>query len=120
MRRYETISILNPSLTEEEIEAIGQRTANIVEEDGGTILKVDPWGLKKLAYPIQKQAQGYYVYTNYTATPEAVNETERQFKIDDRIMKFMTIKLADDFDPADAAIEEADEAPADDSEAVEE
>ena len=110
MRRYETISILNPSLTEEDIQTIGQRTANIVEEDNGTILKVDPWGLKKLAYPIQKQPQGYYVHTDYTATPEAVNEMERQFKIDDRVMKFMTIKLADDFDPADAPVEE--EAPA--------
>lgn len=99
MRRYETISIIRPSVGDEEIEAINQRSISIIEGDGGTIVKVDKWGLKTLAYLIKKEPQGYYVYMDYGATPAAVTEIERQFKIDDRLLKFMTVKLDDVFDP---------------------
>ncbi|MBC8316534.1 MAG: 30S ribosomal protein S6 [Desulfobulbaceae bacterium] len=100
MRRYETISIIKPALGDEEIGAINQRSISIIEGDGGTILNTDKWGLKTLAYPIKKEQQGYYVYMDFGATPAAVTEMERQFKIDDRILKFMTVKLDDVFDPA--------------------
>lgn len=109
MRRYETISIIRPALGDEEIEAINQRSISIIEGDGGTIVKADNWGLKTLAYLIKKEQQGYYVYMDYGATHAAVNEMERQFKIDDRVLKFMTIKLDDVFDPV-AVQAEAEEA----------
>ena len=99
MRRYETISIIRPSVGDEEIEAINQRSISIIEGDGGSIVKVDKWGLKTLAYLIKKEPQGYYVYMDYGATPAAVTEMERQFKIDDRLLKFMTVKLDNVFDP---------------------
>lgn len=110
MRRYETISIIRPAVGDEEIEAINQRSISIIEGDGGSIVNTDKWGLKTLAYLIKKEQQGYYVYMDYGATPAAVTEMERQFKIDDRILKFMTIKLDDVFDPA--AIQEQAEAAA--------
>ena len=125
MRRYETISIIRPTIGDEEIEAINQRSISIIEGDGGALVKSDNWGLKTLAYLIKKEQQGYYVYMDYGATPAAVTEIERQFKIDDRILKFMTIKLDDVFDPvaiqaeaeaaAKAAEAEAQESEADDS-----
>jgi small subunit ribosomal protein S6 len=99
MRRYETISIISPNLGEDEVKAISQKTAGIIEADGGTILNVDNWGLKKLAYPIDKQQQGYYVYTEFAAVPAAVSEMERIFKIDDNVLKFMTVKLQEVYDP---------------------
>ena len=99
MRRYETISIIRPSVGDEEIEAINQRSISIIEGDGGSIVKVDKWGLKTLAYLIKKEPQGYYVYMDYGATAAAVTEMERQFKIDDRLLKFMTVKLDNVFDP---------------------
>jgi small subunit ribosomal protein S6 len=99
MRRYETISIISPNIGEDEVKAISQRTAGIIEADGGTILNVDNWGLKKLAYPINKQQQGYYVYTEFAAVPAAVSEMERIFKIDDNVLKFMTVKLQEVYDP---------------------
>ncbi len=108
MRRYETISIIRPNVGEDEIKAISQKTADIVEGDGGTILKVDNWGLKKLAYPIQKELQGYYIHTVYAGLPASVNEMERIFKIDEQILKFMTIKLQDVYTP-DPEIEETEE-----------
>jgi small subunit ribosomal protein S6 len=99
MRRYETISIISPNVGEDEIKAISQKTAGIIEGDGGTIINVDNWGLKKLAYPIKKQQQGYYVYTEFAAVPSAVSEMERIFKIDDHVLKFMTVKLQEVYDP---------------------
>ena len=99
MRRYETISIISPNVGEDEIKAINQRTAGIIEGDGGTILTVDNWGLKKLAYPIKKQQQGYYIYTEFAAIPAAVSEMERIFKIDDNVLKYMTVKLQEVYDP---------------------
>lgn len=108
MRRYETISIINPNAGEDEIKAISQKTADIIEGDGGTILKVDNWGLKKLAYVVKKETQAYYVYTMYAGLPASVNEMERIFKIDDRVLKFMTIKLQNVYTP-DPEIEETDE-----------
>lgn len=126
MRRYETISIIRPSVGDEEIEAINQRSISIIEGDGGSIVKVDKWGLKTLAYLIKKEPQGYYVYMDYGATPAAVTEMERQFKIDDRLLKFMTVKLDNVFDPvavqaeaeaaAKAAEDKAAEAKAQESE----
>jgi small subunit ribosomal protein S6 len=99
LRRYETISIISPNVGEDEVKAISQKTADIVVGDGGTIINVDNWGLKKLAYPIKKQQQGYYVYTEFAAIPAAVSEMERIFKIDDHVLKFMTMKLQEVYDP---------------------
>ncbi len=99
MRRYETIYIVRPNVGEEGFADTINKTSAIIENYGGTVLKVDEWGLKKLAYLIKKQRQGYYIYVDYAGTPAAVVEMERIFKIDDRIIKFMTVKLADSCDP---------------------
>jgi small subunit ribosomal protein S6 len=105
MRRYETIFIVRSSTGEDKITTIIDKVESIITGDGGTVLTVDKWGLKKLAYLIKKEAQGYYVYIDYAAAPSAVAEIERIFKIDDRLLKFMTLKLADSCDPA-AILEE--------------
>ncbi len=76
MRRYELIFILRSNLGEEEI-------------------KLNRWGMKKLAYPIKKELQGYYVFCDYAGTPAAVSEIERRFRIDDAVLKYLTIKIAD-------------------------
>jgi small subunit ribosomal protein S6 len=105
MRRYETIFIVRPNIAENEIDAVISRTSSIIEDDGGTIIKVDKWGLKKLAYLIKKENQGYYVYLDYAGIPASVSEIERLFRIDDKILKYLTVKLADSCDP-EAAKEE--------------
>lgn len=112
MRRYETISILRSNLTEDEIDAINTKTAEIITGQNGFVINLDKWGLKKLAYLIQKEQQGYYVYTEYAGTPAAVDEMERIFKIDDRVLKYMTIKLqheyVEDEPPQEEDIQEED------------
>jgi small subunit ribosomal protein S6 len=100
MRRYETVFIVKSSTGEDELTAIIDKVSSIITNDGGTVLKVDKWGLKKLAYLIKKETQGYYIYIDYAAPPAAVAEIERIFKIDDRLLKYMTLKLADNCDPA--------------------
>ncbi|UCD65548.1 MAG: 30S ribosomal protein S6 [Deltaproteobacteria bacterium] len=99
MRRYETIFIVRPNVVESEIESITSKATSIIEGDGGTILRVNNWGLKKLAYLIKKESQGYYVYVDYAGVPASVSEIERIFRIDDRILKYLTVKLADFCDP---------------------
>lgn len=99
MRRYETIFIARPNVGEDEIEAITAKATSTIESDGGTILRVNNWGLKKLAYLIKKENQGYYIYIDYAGVPESIAEIERVFRIDDRVLKYLTVKLADTCDP---------------------
>jgi small subunit ribosomal protein S6 len=117
MRRYETISIIRPNATEDEIAAICDRSAEIITAENGEIIRVDHWGLKKLAYLIKKEQQGYYVYCEFAGTPAAVAEMERIFKIDDRVLKYMTVKLQNVYVPDEPA-EEGEEAVEPDSEEI--
>jgi small subunit ribosomal protein S6 len=95
MRRYETIYILRPNLGEEEINTVVDYVGQIITDEGGTVIDLNKWGMKKLAYLIKKESLGYYIYCDYAATPAAVAEIERKFRIDDSVLKYMTIKLAD-------------------------
>jgi len=120
MRRYETICIVRPGAGEEKINAIVGKTTDVIKEFGGEPVAVDHWGTKKLAYLIQKETQGYYVFIEYAGMPEAVKEIERLFRINDQVLKYMTVKTQDTFVPtppkekveetAEAEVEEEAEA----------
>jgi len=96
MRRYEMISIFRPGLGEEAVTAIVENTRKIIENDQGTVINFARWGMKKLAYPIKKEKQGLYYFYEYAASAAAVSEIERKFRIDDGVLKYLTIKIADD------------------------
>ena len=98
MRRYETIYILRPTLGEEEINRVIESTNEILTTDGGEIIAFDKWGLRKLAYLIKKESNGYYIFCDYGTDPANVAEMERKFRIDDAVMKYMTVKIADTID----------------------
>ncbi len=95
MRRYETIYILRPTLSEDEVTAVVESTNAIVTTEGGQVISLDKWGLRTLAYLIKKESQGYYVFCDYATDPANVNEMERKFRIDESVMKYMTVKIAD-------------------------
>lgn len=95
MRRYEQIYILRPSLSEDEINDIVENTNQIIQGENGSIISNDKWGMKRLAYPIKKELQGYYVFCDFASTPAAVSEMERKFRIDDSVLKYLTVKIAD-------------------------
>ena len=94
MRRYETIYILRPTLSEDEITKVVENTNQIILDEKGTIIELNKWGMKKLAYLIKKESQGYYVYCEYAGSPAAVAEIERKFRIDDSVLRYLTIKTA--------------------------
>ena len=94
MRRYETIYILRPTLSEDEITKVVENTSQIILDEKGTIIELNKWGMKKLAYLIKKESQGYYVYCDYAGSPAAVAEIERKFRIDDSVLRYLTIKTA--------------------------
>jgi len=96
MRRYEMISIFRPGLGEDAVSAIVENTRKIIENDRGTIICLTRWGMKKLAYPIKKEKQGLYYFYEYAATPAAVSEIGRKFRIDDSVLRYLIVKIADD------------------------
>jgi small subunit ribosomal protein S6 len=90
------ISIFRPGLGEEAVAAIVENTRKIIENDQGTVISFARWGMKKLAYSIKKEKQGLYYFYEYAASAAAVSEIERKFRIDDGVLKYLTIKMADD------------------------
>jgi small subunit ribosomal protein S6 len=95
MRHYETTFILRPNLGEEQFTEIIDRTVGIITGDDGAIITLDRWGIKRLAYEINREVQGYYVYLNFAAPGKTAAEIERIFRIDDRVLRYLTVKLGD-------------------------
>ena len=98
MRRYETIFIADNDLSEEDRSPIFEKLKDLIQQYSGLLVMVDEWGGKKLAYEIKKKARGYYVRLDYCGSGILVYEIERFFRIDDRILKYMTVLLDKDVD----------------------
>jgi small subunit ribosomal protein S6 len=91
LKRYEVIAIVKTDVSEEDLTAIMERSSNIITERKGVIAKAEKWGKRRLAYEIKKQKDGFYFFIDYAGDGSIVAEMERNFKIDDRILKFMTV-----------------------------
>lgn len=98
MRRYETIVIIDPDISEEDRTSLLDRAKEIIPQQEGVFLQEDLWGVKKLAYDIKKKPRGYYARIDYCGTGKAVDELERFFRIDDRVMKYLTVQLEQEAD----------------------
>ena len=95
MRKFETLLLLSPELTGEgRTELIGGVKA-IIEREGGKVLLEDSWGMRDLAYPVQKHMRGFYIRLEFAAPGALIAELERNIRITDGIYKFVTVKLAD-------------------------
>lgn len=95
MKRYETIFIYVPDLSPDSQRELILRYKGIVESFRGIVIRIDEWGMRRLAYPIQKKDDGYYVLIDYAGLPETVNELQRNLRIDDMILRYQTVKLSD-------------------------
>ncbi|WP_353182106.1 30S ribosomal protein S6 [Parapedobacter lycopersici] len=93
MQQYETVIILTPLLSEEISKEVIAKFKNILTEGGAEIIHEDNWGLKKLAYPIEKKTTGFYHLTEFKAPGELINKLEVEYKRDERVMRFLTIRL---------------------------
>ena len=93
MNHYETVFILNPVLSEEQIKEAVKKFASLLTDKGAKFVNQEDWGLKKLAYPIQNKKSGFYHLFEYTVDGEAINPLEVEFRRDERVMRYLTVKL---------------------------
>ena len=93
MNHYETVFILNPVLSDVQIEETVKKFEDFLIKNGAKMVSKENWGLKKLAYPIQNKKSGFYHLFEFTNTGEVVTPYEQEFRRDERVMRFLTVKL---------------------------
>lgn len=96
MNSYETVFILTPVLSEDQSKEAVQKFESQITSLGGKVKHSESWGLRKLAYPIQKKSTGFYFLVEFEAPGNAVGELEVTFKRDERVMRFLTVKMEKD------------------------
>ena len=93
MNNYEVTYIIKPDVEEEARTAIVERYSGLITNSGGTVGKVDDWGKKQLAYEIEDYTEGHYIFMEFSSEPEFPKELERNFKINEDIIRYLVIKL---------------------------
>ncbi len=91
--KYELIYIIDTDVEEEARKQLITRFNELIEQNGGTVEKVDEWGKRRLAYEINYKTEGYYVLLNYSASPEVPREIERNLAISDQILRYLTVRV---------------------------
>lgn len=95
-RKYEAVIILDPEATEQEYKELFKKNKEIIESYQGTVQHVETWGKRSLANPIGKKHLGAYFYTTFQAEPEVILELERTMRINDKVLRFLNVKLEDE------------------------
>lgn len=92
-RMYETMFIVQPDLSDEDLKALTGRVQNIIETMKGELKRLDDWGVRKLAYPIEKCTKGRYYYLRYDGDPTLIAELERRLRLNDKVIRYQSVKL---------------------------
>lgn len=93
LNRYETVFIMTPVLSEEQTKEAVNKFKSLLKDNGAKIVHEDHWGLRKLAYPIQKKTTGFYHLIEFEAEGNVINELEVNYRRDERILRFITVVL---------------------------
>ena len=93
MNQYETVFILTPVLSDEQMKETVAKFKKVLTDKGAEIVNEETWGLKKLAYAIEKKTSGFYNMFEFKAEPEVINTLEIAFRRDEKVIRFMTVKL---------------------------
>jgi len=101
MNRYDLIFIIQSDVPKDEIDVIIDRYKGIVTNLKGTIVKAEKWGVRRLAYKIEKQGRGFYVLLDFVGDSPVIRELERNLKFDDKVLRYQTVKRADQVKMAD-------------------
>jgi small subunit ribosomal protein S6 len=94
MNCYETLFVVKPTLTEEEIASQIAKVKDVLTKEGAELVATDDMGMRKLAYPVEKNNRGYYTVLFYKAEGSVINELERNLKINEEVIKFLTVKYS--------------------------
>ncbi|MCQ2223567.1 MAG: 30S ribosomal protein S6 [Bacteroidaceae bacterium] len=92
MNQYETVFILTPVLSDDQMKEAVEKFKGILTSNGAEIINEELWGLKKLAYPIQKKSTGFYVLVEFKAEPSVIKTLEVNYRRDERVIRYITIK----------------------------
>ncbi|MBN2164992.1 MAG: 30S ribosomal protein S6 [Marinilabiliaceae bacterium] len=93
LNQYETVFILTPVLSDAQMKEAVEKFKTLVTENEGEIVHEENWGLRKLAYPIQKKSTGFYQVLEFKAKPEFIDKLEVQYRRDERVIRFLTFKM---------------------------
>jgi small subunit ribosomal protein S6 len=93
MRVYEELFILKPDTVEEEVDGFVEQIQHVITNGKGTVDKTDKWGVRKLAYRVQKYSEGLYVLIQFSSNPDLVKEVERRLRVSDAVIKFITVRI---------------------------
>ncbi|MCC6549639.1 MAG: 30S ribosomal protein S6 [Ignavibacteriaceae bacterium] len=93
IHQYESTIIINAALEDDQIEALVTKVKDFIENHGGTIVDLDRWGRKRLAYQINKSKIGYYAVYRFSAPTELISQLERIYRLDEQVVRFLTVKL---------------------------
>ena len=93
MRDYELIFIIAPVVEDEKVQTVVDQVSGWIQADGGKVTKVDLWGRRKLAYPIQEFSEGTYVLLNAQLKPAALSELERNMELDTSIIRYLLVRI---------------------------
>ncbi len=93
MNKYESIFIINPELEEEKRKELIEKMKGIITSGGGKLLGLDEWGVRRLAYPVEGKEEGFYYFLNLEANPEVVQNLERNYRITDDIIKYLSVRI---------------------------
>ena len=93
MNNYETVFILNPVLSEDQVKETVKKYEKFLTSKGAKFVSKEDWGLKKLAYPIQNKKSGFYHLFQYSVEPNAISDLEVEFRRDERFMRYLTVRL---------------------------
>jgi small subunit ribosomal protein S6 len=96
---YELIYVARPELAAAELEKLSDKLTKVIAKKKGEVLVTEDWGKKRLAYPIQRHEHGHYAYVNFVGPAELPLEVERNLRIDDSAIRFMTVRLGENVDP---------------------
>ncbi len=93
MNNYETVFILNPVLSEDQMKDTVEKFVKVLRKANADVLNIEHWGLRKLAYPIQKKSTGFYALIEFSSAPEVIETLETEYRRDESVMRFLTIAL---------------------------
>jgi len=95
MRKYETIFILQPELSEDDIKSVTTKAQDVITTYKGDCLRMDDWGIRKLAYPIKKSARGRYYYLRFDGDSALIAELERRLRLDEKVLRYQSVNITD-------------------------